>query len=199
VGQALTGVRLILLSLREGLQDDVTATRLHACVEAIDQALDVVRTFATDLRPEVLDSLGLESAIKWHLHQTNRDAGLRVSFEADASLPLLGRETELACFRVFQEAAMNVIRHAGAGTLTVRLLHRDGHLILAVVDDGVGFDVGEVLGRSQLGGRLGLDGMAERARLLGGSVDFASTPGHGTAVTARFPTAALGEHEAPSS
>jgi signal transduction histidine kinase len=197
VGQALTGARLLLLSMRDGVADAAVATRLQDTLVVLDHAMATVRTFATELRPEPLDSLGLEAAVRWQVHRAGRDAGIETTFETNGLSHELTPEVELACYRVFQEAVTNVLRHASAQRLAVRLEQRRESVLLVVTDDGVGFDVGIVTRRGDDVGRtLGLDGMVERARLVGGSVAFTSRPDGGCSVIARFPAHATAARRA---
>ncbi|HEY7589442.1 MAG TPA: sensor histidine kinase [Candidatus Limnocylindrales bacterium] len=192
VGQALAGARLMLISIREGLEP-TAAIRVQDTVAALDQAMAAVRTFSTELRPDVLENLGLESAIRWHVYRVARDSGIEASFDTSEVPPKLGRDLELACYRVCQEALANVVRHAGARSVRVRLAHRPRELELTVTDDGIGFDVASAQRRADAGDSLGLDAMAERVRLVDGSVAIVSSPGAGTSVTATFPTTVTGE------
>jgi signal transduction histidine kinase len=187
VGQALTGARLTLLSVRDGVNDWPTVSRIQETLAALDQAMSVVRTFTTELRPEALETMGLEAAIRWQVQRAGRDGGMDAAFESAEVPTHLRPDIELACFRVFQEALTNVIRHASAHAVRVRLERRDEFIALVIEDDGVGFDVEAVMRGPDVGQRLGLDGMLERARLVGGSVVFTSRLGRGSSVTAIFP------------
>jgi two-component system sensor histidine kinase UhpB len=187
VGQALSAARLTIVSLRDGLADPVARTRLQDSLASLDQALATVRTFATGLRPAVLDDLGLEAAIRWQLNRGSRDGGFEASFACEP-LPRLPADVEIGCFRVFQEAFTNITRHAAARNVSVDLREAWGSLELIVRDDGAGFEVEEVLAGPRKGKSMGLTGMSERARILGGTVVVRSMPGYGTEVRAMFPT-----------
>ena len=146
-----------------------------------------VRDVAIDLRPSVLDDLGLVAAARWYVSRQARIAGYRASFAADATPLRLDGEVESACFRALQEALTNVARHASATRVRVELRRDHGSVELLVTDDGVGFDVSRVRRRNGRRPTLGLSGMAERVHLVGGSVDIRSAPGSGTRVRASFP------------
>jgi signal transduction histidine kinase len=187
VGQALTGARLSLLALREGLDDSQSEARVQESMNALDHALATVRTFATDLRPAVLDDLGLEAAMRSHLARVARDSGLRATLECGPLPAWLRPEGEIACFRVFQEALTNVTRHAAARRVAVVLGEVGGNLQLTVKDDGVGFDIGAAVAAARRGESMGLASMSERARILGGTLILRSTPGRGAVVRATIP------------
>ncbi|AEB11109.1 histidine kinase [Marinithermus hydrothermalis DSM 14884] len=177
VGQALTG---IILGLEAALADPNPA-RLEGLKELAGMTLADVRRIALDLRPSVLDELGLEAALKRYTREVGERYGLEV--ELVARLPLrLPPEMETVLYRVAQEALTNVVRHARAQRVSVVLTaHRDA-VQLVVEDDGVGFDPRRVAST-----RLGLAGMRERVELLGGQFRLESAPGAGTTVYARLP------------
>jgi signal transduction histidine kinase len=140
---------------------------------------------ADDLRPPVLDDLGLAAA----LHAVAADFGERSAiatrFDAAGSLPNLGDDTELALFRVLQEALANVARHAEARSVAVELRGDAGGVSLAVIDDGRGFDPDA----SADGGRMGLVGMQERMAAVGGQLVVDAAPGRGARLLASVPAA----------
>jgi signal transduction histidine kinase len=187
IGQALTAVKLNLETLRRVPPGQPMDADLRRSIAIVDQAMRDIRDVAIELRPAILDDLGLVAAARWHLSRQGRLVGYRTSFAADA-IPLgLDDEIESACFRVLQEALTNVARHARATRVRVELRRTADDILLVVDDDGVGF---EVLGSRRRQGRcptLGLTGMSERACSIGGSIDISSTPGHGTRIRARFP------------
>jgi signal transduction histidine kinase len=186
VGQALTALKIQLESLRlvigEPSQRERVAYRVEECVDTIQSTLERVRQLSLSLRPPQLDDLGLAAALRSHLDRQARVAGLASHFDAGDAPHELSPDTETACFRVAQEAITNVLRHARARNLWVRLYDAAGRLALSVRDDGAGFDVRTVRG-------LGLAGMEERTALVGGSLELRAAPGQGTVVLATFPLA----------
>lgn len=176
IGQALTALKIQVESLRLGAQPG----RIDDCVETIQSTLERVRQLSLSLRPPQLDDLGLAAALRSHLDRQARVAGLLPHFDAAEAPHDISPETETACFRVAQEAITNVLRHAHARNLWVRLFDSGGRLALSVRDDGLGFDVQTVRG-------LGLAGMEERTALAGGSLELRAAPGKGTVVLATFP------------
>ncbi|HET7198452.1 MAG TPA: PAS domain-containing sensor histidine kinase [Burkholderiales bacterium] len=187
IGQALTALKIQVESLRGALGDaaqrERVAQRVEDCVDTIQSTLERVRQLSLSLRPPQLDDLGLAAALRSHLDRQARVAGLASHFDATGAPHDVSPETETACFRVAQEAITNVLRHARARNLWVRLYDDAGRLALSVRDDGAGFDVRAVRG-------LGLAGMEERTALVGGSLELRASPGKGTVVLAKFPLAA---------
>jgi signal transduction histidine kinase len=178
----------------------VLLMRIERAAEAIrtgkDPGLDEVKVLATwalddvhrmilDLRPSVLDDLGLASAIRWYAERTLRERGVAVRCEF-GDLPRLPPELETAVFRVCQEAMSNIARHAEASRVLVEVGVEAGELHVAIEDDGKGFDLASVARRE---GRphWGLLGITERAELLGGGARIDSSPGDGTRVDIRIP------------
>lgn len=191
IGQALTVVKLNLESLRRQPASHPTDSDLRRSIAIVDQAMRDIRDVAIDLRPAILDDLGLVAAVRWYLSRQGRLAGYRTSFATDP-IPLgLDDEVESACFRALQEALTNVARHARAKRVRVELRQTPDELVLIVDDDGVGFDV--LRSRRRAGKRptLGLTGMSERVGTIGGSIEITSAPGRGTRICARFPRAVM--------
>lgn len=153
----------------------------------VERVLEQVHDISLDLRPSILDDLGLEPALRWYTERQAALIELKVEFHADRLEQRLDPMVETECFRVAQEALTNVVRHARAKVVTVELRKEDGQLHLRVRDDGVGFDVAPVREQAVRGTSLGLLSMEERASLAGGGLEFKSTPGQGTEVHAWFP------------
>ncbi len=193
VGQALTSVKLSL----EGIRRDPTRStdlELRRSVAIIEQAMRDVRDVAIDLRPSILDDLGLVAAARWYLSRQARVVGYRASFAGELPPGALDDEVASACFRALQEALTNVARHAEASRVRVEIRSRHGVVTLSVHDDGVGFDVRRPRGRGRRPS-LGLIGMAERVAVVGGTLEVTSAPGEGTAVRITVPRtlAAMGD------
>ena len=185
IGQALTAVKLNLESLRSGRR--AKAFPLDESVAIVEQLMEAVRSMSLELRPSALDDLGLAAALRWYADRQGRRAGFSVRVRTQLPAERLASDLETACFRVAQEAITNVARHAGAKRVEVDARAEDGTLDLTVRDDGTGFDVAAVRGGTTAEGSIGLDGMEERVRLLGGDFRIDSQPGTGTTVWARFP------------
>jgi signal transduction histidine kinase len=187
IGQTLTAAELNLQAALRLTRGNAVSRRLTEGVQAVERVLDQVRDLSLNLRPSMLDDLGLEPALRWYTQRQAALTGLKAEFRSD---PLEGRidtVVETECFRVAQEALTNVVRHAVARAVAVELSNRDGHLHLSVRDDGVGFDVSALREQAVRGASLGLLSMEERASLAGGALELNSTPGQGTEVHAWFP------------
>ncbi len=186
IGQSLTAAQLNLQVLRRLPDRAELPSRLEDSLGLIDRVLQQVRALSLDLRPAMLDDLGLVAALRWFVNRQAERASLVAHFVAKPPALRGSSELETICFRIAQEALTNIIRHARARRVSVELRQHDGELHLAICDDGIGFDVAEA--RSQaVGVSLGLLGMQERALLIGGQVAIESAPGRGTTVRARFP------------
>lgn len=153
--------------------------------EAAEAVAHELRRFSRDLRPSILDDLGLVPAVRWIVNDIEQRAGVRGTLTVDGPEQRVQADIELCLFRIAQEALRNVERHAGASTVALHLSYGDA-LRLAIADDGRGFDAARTPG-SLLSNHLGLPGMRERARLLGGDLRVISSPGAGTRVEASIP------------
>jgi two-component system sensor histidine kinase UhpB len=185
IGQALTALRISLQAARRA--HPVPAPQLNDGIRIAEQTLHQVRDLSLDLRPSLLDDLGLVPALRWYIDRQAQRTGLAIVFEADAPEERLPADLEIACFRFVQEALTNVARHAQASQVRVRLQRLEPGLALEVADDGVGFDVADTLDEAAHGGSIGLLGMRERVQLAGGHMEIESREGKGSLVRARFP------------
>lgn len=186
--QVFSAVRIELGVLRDGLPPAQTA-RLDQVLGLIDKGIRSIRSVTNDLRPSLLDDLGLLPALRGLVAEFGERSGMRVELDAPASLPPLSQEAELALFRALQEALSNVLRHAGAQAVDVGIsVSREG-VLLEVRDDGRGPDGlrPEELERE---GHMGLAGMRERIGALGGTVRFGGEPGAGALLEVLVPAGA---------
>jgi len=187
IGQSLTAAEM---NLQAALQSPGTAAlerRLEDSIQAVERVLEQVHDLSLNLRPSMLDDLGLEPALRWYTHRQAALTGMKAEFLAEQLGERLDSVIETECFRVAQEALTNVVRHARAAAVWVHLSRANGHIHLSVRDNGVGFDVPSLREEAVHGASLGLLSMEERTALAGGGLEFKSTPGHGTEVHAWFP------------
>jgi len=184
VGQALTALKIQLESLARGAGP--LAARVAECVETTRHTLERVRQLSLSLRPLQLDDLGLVAALRSHLDRQASIGALTPHFDAAQAPRAIAAEVETACFRVAQEAITNVLRHARARNVWLRLFTADGRLALSVRDDGQGFDLDAARRRGVAGASLGLVGMEQRVALAGGSLELRSSAGQGTVLLATF-------------
>lgn len=187
VGQTLTVAEMNLQAVMQSSRATPLTGRVKESLEAVERVLAQVRDLSLNLRPSMLDDLGLESALRWYTSRQAALTGLQADFQADSLEDRLDPVIETACFRVAQEALTNVARHARAHAATLALRKQDGHLHLVVRDDGVGFDVATLRNQAVQGASLGLLSMEERATLADGGLELKSAPGQGTEVHAWFP------------
>lgn len=181
VGQILTGLKLMLES---GPEPPEPWSSRHAEMQGIVNDLMVrVREMSLDLRPGMLDDLGLLPALLWLFGRYTSQTQVRVNFEHEGIEGRLPTDVETAAYRIVQEALTNAARHSGTDQVNVSIKGSEGGLILSVTDFGKGFDADGVKRRPV----AGLAGMKERAAILGGGLSVESKPGEGTRIVARIP------------
>jgi len=184
-GQALT-LLLVRLQLVEGMSSEPDVRRELADLRLlVGETLDSVRRLAVHLGPSVLEDLGLRAALEWLADRVRAETGLVVVLRLDRDCRDVPSEVGVAIFRVAQEALTNVVRHAHATRVDVRLGTDGDDLELVVADDGRGFAVEAAKARPIAS--VGLFGMAERIALVGGALDIDSSPGAGTRIRASVP------------
>jgi signal transduction histidine kinase len=159
--------------------------KLQALVGLIEVSIQSVRHISGDLRPPVLDHLGLTEAVQWEATRFEARTGIRCRVTSNLTHDISDRARSLALFRVLQEALTNVARHAHAGAVRINLRQRGQRLSLVIKDNGRGITKEE---RSNVES-IGLLGMTERARLLGGNVSIIGAQGRGTTITVQIPVA----------
>jgi PAS domain S-box-containing protein len=190
LGQCVTAMKISLDSLANNVnsKDTSLSRQISQCVGLAEECVKEVRTISYLLYPPMLEEMGLKSAIAWYLEGFTARSGIQVSFDVPTDFLRLSRETELALFRVLQESLTNVHRHSGSLTAHVQLSTAGGMAVLEVRDDGKGIpstilaDAGE----TGQGVGVGLRGMRERLRQLGGTLGISSTE-QGAAVAASVP------------
>jgi len=189
IGQALTALKLNLREVQSLSETDQAMNMIVDSMQITDQLIQHIRNLALDLRPSLLDELGLVSAIQWYVNRQSERAGWTVDYAIQEFEHRPSPEIEITCFRVLQEALTNTARHAKATHVGVTLSQREDSVELHIRDNGVGFDVEEGRARARSGNSIGLLGMEERVLLAGGSIEVQSQPHDGTTVLVRFPIA----------
>ena len=199
LGGALTGLKWDLEGIDSRLltgngSSTISDVRkqISSMTGLIESTIDTVRRISSELRPGVLDDLGLVAAIEWQTQQFQRRTGLKVHWESDLEAAEVSHDGATAVFRIFQEVLTNVLRHSRANNIYVKLFQRQRQLELQVVDDGRGITDEEQ--KNTLS--LGLLGMKERALLVGGEVSITGARGKGTTVVVRIPLSKESESEA---
>jgi len=155
--------------------------------EQLKNTLQEIRQFSRDLRPSILDDLGLLPAVEWLAEGLKREHKIESTLTVSGTERRFSPETEVALFRITQEALRNIVKHARATRADVRIEFRNTETVVTVTDDGQGFEPPGALGDLPRSGKLGLVGMQERARLIGAALAIQSAPGHGTTLTVTLP------------
>jgi signal transduction histidine kinase len=192
IAQTLTGINIQLATLKveamvnvKGLQKKITRTQ-----RMVEKSVDIVHRFARELRPTVLDDLGLIPALHSYMKGFTRRTGIHIHFRTFSSSKIeeLNNATRTVFYRVAQEALTNVARHAQASRVDVHFEKLPDAICLKIKDDGKSFQAQRVM-HSKRNTRLGLIGMRERLEMVGGSFSVESAPGKGTTVRAQIPLA----------
>ena len=189
IGQALTAAKI---NLESATQDPPALGRLQETTAILDRLLAQVRQISIDLRPPMLDDLGLVPALRALIDQQGRRGSLEMRFSAENLPDSLDPEIQTTCFRIAQEAITNALRHAHATRVDVDLRRDNGNLRLVIRDNGRGFDV-ESAQAQTIG--LGLIGIKERAALIGGHVKIISLPNKGTTIEVFLPLTLRSERQ----
>jgi PAS domain S-box-containing protein len=193
LGQTLTSMKLDLSSIRRRLVSDGLAeqsAKVHEIELAVNRIIRTVRKIATDLRPAILDELGVAAAIEWMAKDFRNRTGIPCKVTIQGVDKISDTMITTAIFRIVQEALTNVMRHAVASRVNVGLKKKDHALIVEVRDNGIGITEGRIIGSKS----FGLIGIRERVLLLGGKVAISGNPGEGTLVRVTLP---IGEGENP--
>lgn len=187
IGQAVTAIKMNLQTMQRVADTSMVQDTLNDSLGLLDKILQRVRDLSLDLRPSLLDDLGLVPAVRWYVERQVQRAGLVAEVEAERLPQDLEPDLSVACFRIVQESITNILRHAKAAKIRVELRQTEQYLDLCIKDDGVGFRVRETSAKVAGRSTLGLLGMQERAQALGGQVTIQSSPDRGTEVRVRMP------------
>ena len=194
IGQSLTAIKLGVREAHNMLKSSPLSTLLVDSLTILDQVIEQVRNLALDLRPSLLDELGLVPALKWYMKRQGERAGWETKYAAHLGESHLPPGVGIACFRIVQEALTNVMRHAEATHVQMFVTQQEGHLLLVIEDNGQGFNVEQAKAHARSGMSIGLLGMEERAKLVGGELTITSSPKTGTRLTASLPLVGLNPH-----
>lgn len=184
LGQALTTQMISLRNLQADLTvpPEVLFERLQSLHDQTYEIFVKIRRLAQDLRPPILDALGLKVSMQTYCTEFTRRTHLPITFEADEALPALPDVYNTALYRILQEALNNIVKHAKATHVWVELTLEDNNVTLTIQDNGQGFDVSEIPSTG-----IGLSSMRERVMIAGGKFNISSTPKRGTILSAQFP------------
>jgi signal transduction histidine kinase len=194
IGQILTAVSVNLTTLTKQANINVKALKqtIRSTRRLVEKSMNSVHKFARDLRPPLLDDMGLIPALDAHLNVFTKQTGIPVRLEASAAVEKLDSDKRTVLYRVAQEALANITAHAQASLVKMGI-RRDGSVVrMDICDNGKGFNVQRRLNARRIT-RLGLLGMRERVEMVGGSFDVESKPGHGTTIHAEIPVDGRGK------
>lgn len=184
LGQTLTAIRHRIEQMSaKTAADSIADETLQLC----DLAIAETRALARNLRPQILDDLGLHAALQWLARTATNEHGPQISMDAEGLPESLDSELATLVFRIAQESLNNALKHAQAQTIVLRLYERARMLHILVVDDGIGFDVNAALASASQGVSSGLASMRERVRLFGGQLQMISAEGEGTQLRIALP------------
>jgi signal transduction histidine kinase len=188
-GQALTAIGMGLrgLSGRLGPRNREGIKTLHQLETLTADSLHELERLISDLRPSHLDDLGLPAALRWYAGRLQEHTPLQIRVDISGEERDLDDAVKITIFRIIQESLNNIIKHAQASHVNIRLCFEESNVRISVWDNGIGFDLNRPMQKSNHRPSLGLAGMEERAALLGGSVSVQSRPGQGTQVEALIP------------
>ena len=190
MGQALTAMHINLVEIGKDLPPECrseTRERLAETISFVEETLEQIRELAHGLRPGMLDDLGLVPTVRWYVSQFRKRLGITVDYEAIGLEERPTSDTEVVLYRAVQEALTNVARHAKANRVKIRLERKESAVVALIEDDGTGFDAAQLDGPGALERGVGLTGMRERTRSIGGTVTIESRPGHGTRLLIEIP------------
>ncbi len=188
IAQMLTGINVRLATLKKEAASNTRGLtrRISRTQQLVEKSVDIVHRFALELRPAMLDDLGLIPALHSFLKRFAKETGVRASLTASAEVEELSPARRTALYRVAQEALANVSRHAQAARVEVSVRRLPNAVLMQIKDNGESFDVERAL-RAGRRGRIGLLGMRERIEMVGGRFSIESSPGKGTTIQARIP------------
>ena len=186
LGQALTCIKMDLdwIVRKHGAGGGKWVSMVQDAMGGVDTNIALVRRLSTELRPQLLDSMGLRAAIEWEIDQFQRRSGVRCVVRLTELSLDLSTEKKIAIFRIFQEAMTNIARHAEARSVCVDLERREDDVMVTIKDDGMGFSA-DLIEQMQ---SLGLLGMYERALVMGAHFEIESKPGQGTTIILQVPS-----------
>ncbi len=185
LGQQLTGLKMDISWVLKKIPSENADLihKINGIKGLLDDTIKTVRKIATELRPSILDDLGLLEALKWHSNEFEKRAGIQIQFTSTFSHITIAKNMAVGLFRIYQESLTNIARHSGATIVKTTFEQDKNNLILLIADNGKGFDVKDIQHKKT----LGLLGMKERTLMMGGKYEIKSTIGKGTIVIVSVP------------
>lgn len=185
LGQSLTALKMDLSWMRKRVSKNQQSLidKMQSMSELVDMTIGTVKRIITDLRPGLLDDLGLEAAIEWQVEEFEKRTGIKCEARLDIEERILDPERSTAIFRILQGTLTNVLRHSKATEVKISLTERDGQVVLVTSDDGKGITKKQISNPRS----FGLMGIRERAHVFGGDMEIVGARGKGTTVTVSIP------------
>ncbi len=184
IGQLLTAIKIDAQRIKQDPGSPEINSIIDDCTRLVENTISVVRNLSIELRPAILDDLGLAASLRWYVDKFQQRTGIQVKTEINRISDVLPPDCSITLFRICQEALTNIAKHAEAGYVKVSLYQNKSSVVLTVEDDGIGFDVIKAMKKAVKGKSLGLITMQERAELLGGKFTIKSIKGSGTIIMA---------------
>jgi len=190
LGQQLTGLKIDISWIKKRVSDEDAAIikKIDEVLDLLDITIKTVRKIASELRPSILDDIGIVEALEWQSKEFERRSGIKTYFSSELEGLQLPENISTTFFRIFQESLTNVARHAQASSIHASFVKKDGKLILEISDNGQGMELSEMKNKKT----LGLLGMKERTQMIGGEFKINSKPGQGTKVSISIPSSLAG-------
>jgi PAS domain S-box-containing protein len=185
LGQQLTGLKMDITWLKKRVktEDPVIKNKFAESIKLIDASVKTIRRIVTELRPSIIDDLGLNAAVEWHVVDFGKKLGLHIEYENDFDDEHIKPAISIGLFRILQESLTNIAKHAQAKNVSIKIGQVNDTIHLCVKDDGVGFDTKV----RQIDKTFGLLGIKERANKMDGECFIESGPGEGTKIEVRIP------------
>ncbi len=187
IGQTLTAIKIDIINALNTIASAEVKEKLKVTIQLVEDTLNNVREMSLNLRPSILDDLGLIPAVRWFLDRQTQRTKINAKLMTRAIDAKLPPEIEITCYRIIQEAVTNIVKHSKAKNMWVDIFVRQNALHLSISDDGIGFDVYSARENAIGGYSIGILSMQERAELVGGWLDIFSKSDEGTKIRAIFP------------
>jgi signal transduction histidine kinase len=186
IGQILTAIKINLELLKRKVDKELQ-NQIDENINLINRAIDEVRDISLNLRPSLIDDLGLTSAIKWYVEKIKEKSNLEINYILEFDPKEFSKDFSITIFRIIQEGLTNVVRHAEATEVLLKVIQEDNEIEIFIKDDGKVFDVEQVFKDINKGRALGLLGIKERVELLNGKIEIKSEIQKGTEMRINIP------------
>ncbi len=190
LGQALTAVKIDLGMLKIYISDNKGLVKINKVINLVSDTIKTVQRITSQLRPEIIDDLGLEPAIEWYTKEFSQRNGIEIFLDINSDFSI-SPDDSLIIFRIMQESLTNISRHAQASHIDIKLYKKEDYIYLIITDNGIGISEENLKSKKS----FGLIGMMERAASLGGSFNIYNKNGNGTVAKLMFPTKKLIKNE----